>query len=49
MRVARAKALHPDTINPRRGHLVDPIRIGRALAVKGDIPARRTRRKRRWR
>jgi len=29
--------VHPNTTNPRRDHLVDPIWIGPALAVHGDI------------
>ena len=29
--------IHPNTTNPKRDHLVDPIWIGRALVVKGDI------------
>lgn len=28
--------VHPNTANPRRDHLADPIWIGRALAVHGD-------------
>ena len=29
--------VHPNTINPRRDHLADPLWIGPALAVHGDI------------
>lgn len=29
--------VHPNTTNPRRDHLDDPIWIGRALAVHGEI------------
>ena len=29
--------IHPNTTNPRRDHLVDPIWIGRALPVKGEL------------
>lgn len=29
--------IHPNTTNPKRDHLVDPIWIGRALAVKGEV------------
>ena len=29
--------VHPNTANPRRDHLADPIWIGAALAVHGDI------------
>ena len=29
--------VHPNTTNPRRDHLVDPVWIGKALAVHGEI------------
>jgi DOPA 4,5-dioxygenase len=29
--------VHPNTTNPRRDHLDDPIWIGPALAVHGDV------------
>jgi aromatic ring-cleaving dioxygenase len=29
--------IHPNTTNPKRDHLVDPIWIGRALAVHGEV------------
>ena len=29
--------VHPNTTNPRRDHLADPVRIGPALAVHGEI------------
>jgi aromatic ring-cleaving dioxygenase len=29
--------VHPNTTNPRRDHLDDPIWIGPALAVRGDV------------
>ena len=29
--------VHPNTVNPRRDHLADPLWIGPALAVRGDI------------
>ncbi|BCG96425.1 hypothetical protein MesoLj131a_52890 [Mesorhizobium sp. 131-2-1] len=29
--------IHPNTTNPKRDHLIDPVWIGRALAVKGEI------------
>lgn len=28
---------HPNTTNPKRDHLVDPIWRGRALAVHGEV------------
>ena len=29
--------IHPNTTNPKRDHLVDPIWIGRALGVHGEV------------
>ncbi|TPJ21652.1 DOPA 4,5-dioxygenase family protein [Mesorhizobium sp. B2-7-2] len=29
--------IHPNTANPKRDHLVDPIWIGQALPVKGEV------------
>lgn len=29
--------IHPNTTNPKRDHLVDPIWIGRVLGVHGDV------------
>ncbi|WP_281405885.1 MULTISPECIES: DOPA 4,5-dioxygenase family protein [unclassified Mesorhizobium] len=29
--------IHPNTTNPKRDHLVDPIWIGRPLAVHGEV------------
>ncbi|MDX8454662.1 DOPA 4,5-dioxygenase family protein [Mesorhizobium sp. VK9D] len=29
--------IHPNTTNPKRDHLVDPIWIGRALAAHGEV------------
>ncbi|MDG4876978.1 DOPA 4,5-dioxygenase family protein [Mesorhizobium sp. WSM4935] len=29
--------IHPNTTNPERDHLIDPIWIGRALPVKGEV------------
>lgn len=29
--------IHPNTTNPKRDHLIDPIWIGRALAVEGEV------------
>ncbi|MEI9419510.1 DOPA 4,5-dioxygenase family protein [Mesorhizobium sp. Cs1321R2N1] len=29
--------IHPNTTNPKRDHLVDPIWIGRALEVHGEV------------
>ncbi|TPJ32587.1 hypothetical protein FJ418_17765 [Mesorhizobium sp. B2-8-3] len=29
--------IHPNTTNPKRDHLVDPIWIGRALGVHGKV------------
>ncbi|WP_292126093.1 DOPA 4,5-dioxygenase family protein, partial [Mesorhizobium sp.] len=29
--------IHPNTTNPKRDHLIDPIWIGQALPVKGDV------------
>ncbi|TIU93065.1 MAG: aromatic ring-cleaving dioxygenase [Mesorhizobium sp.] len=29
--------IHPNTINPKRDHLVDPIWIGRPLGVHGEV------------
>ncbi|WP_292471364.1 DOPA 4,5-dioxygenase family protein [Mesorhizobium sp.] len=30
-------SIHPNTTNPKRDHLIDPIWIGRALAAKGNV------------
>jgi DOPA 4,5-dioxygenase len=29
--------IHPNTINPRRDHLVDPVWIGKPLALHGEV------------
>ncbi|RWF19586.1 MAG: aromatic ring-cleaving dioxygenase, partial [Mesorhizobium sp.] len=29
--------IHPNTTNPKRDHTLDPIWIGRPLAVKGEV------------
>jgi DOPA 4,5-dioxygenase len=29
--------IHPNTSNPRRNHLIDPIWIGHALGVHGEV------------
>lgn len=38
--------IHPNTTNPKRDHLVDPIWIGRALAVHGEVLGKRRKRRR---
>jgi DOPA 4,5-dioxygenase len=30
--------IHPNTSNPKRNHLIDPIWIGCALAAHGEVP-----------